>query len=45
MGLVAVQKNGHADHRDVRHSQGEQDNLPPSDVPEAVSQPVKTGVK
>jgi hypothetical protein len=45
MGLVPVQENSHADHGDVRDSQGEQDNLPPSDVPEAVSQPIEAGVK
>jgi hypothetical protein len=45
MGLMAVQENGHADHGDVRHSQRKQNNLPPSDVPEAVSQPIEAGVK
>ena len=45
MGLMAVQENSHADHGDVRDRQGEQNNLPPSDIPEAVSQPVEAGVK
>jgi hypothetical protein len=42
---MTVQENGHTDHGDVRHRQGEQDNLPPSNIPESVSQPVKAGVK
>jgi hypothetical protein len=45
VSLMAVQKHRHADHGDVGHAQGKQDNLPPSDIPKAVGKPVKRRIK
>ena len=41
VGLVAVQVNRHADHGDVREEQSEKNNLPPSQAPGAMGQPLQ----
>jgi hypothetical protein len=43
--LMAMQKNRHADHGHVGHGQREQNDLPPGNVPQAVGQPIQSGVK
>jgi hypothetical protein len=44
MRLVTVQVNRHADHRDVRQKQSEQNNWPPIQAPSAMGQPFQSGV-
>ena len=43
--LVTVQVNGHAGDRDMGEAQGDQQQLPPAQVPKAMGQPVHQGIQ